>query len=143
VTSACIALSLNVEEMDMTETTLRQNMSGWICCEIQGPRTIADELHAAILEADAEFRKGKAGARIVISGCYRSPVEAGWDEVSSSGHEFMGREVLGVFAQYAEPGTKVTVGWGHPGDPEKRIRATVAPAEYKADHRLLRRRAGL
>ncbi|MCX4706633.1 hypothetical protein OG252_02145 [Streptomyces sp. NBC_01352] len=74
----------------MTETTLRQNMPGETCCEIQRPRTIAGEVHAAILDAEAE------------------------------------------------PGTKGTVGWGHAGDPEKRIRATVAPASCKADHRLLR-----
>ncbi|MDH6437099.1 hypothetical protein M2158_005640 [Streptomyces sp. SAI-144] len=125
----------------MTETTLRQNMSGEICCEIQGPRTISGEVHAAILDVDAEFVGRRTGARITISGCYHSPVKAWRGEVSDSGHELMGREVLGVFAQYAEPGTKGTVGWGHVGDPEKRVRAIVAPTSSKADHRLLRLRA--
>ncbi|WP_256122615.1 hypothetical protein [Streptomyces sp. LUP47B] len=125
----------------MTETTLRQNMSGEICCEIQGPRTIAGEVHATILDVDAEFVMRRTGARITISGCYDSPVEAWWGEVSNSSHELMGREVLCMLAQYARPDTNGPVGWGHVGDPEKRVRNTVAPASYQADHRLLRLRA--
>lgn len=35
----------------------------------------------------------------------------------------------------AAPGTEVTVVWGHLGDRQKRIRATVAPAPYKRDNR--------
>ncbi|RPH61008.1 MAG: aminomethyl transferase family protein, partial [Burkholderiales bacterium] len=34
-----------------------------------------------------------------------------------------------------EPGTPVTVVWGAPGRPQKRVRATVAPAPYKRDNR--------
>ncbi len=34
-----------------------------------------------------------------------------------------------------EPGSEVTVIWGRPGMPQKRIRATVAPAPYKRDNR--------
>jgi hypothetical protein len=138
VPSTCISLSLNVEETDMTETTLRQNMSGEICCVIQAPRTLAGEVHTATLDVDAEFVMRRTGARITISGCYHSPAEARWGEVSNSRHELMGREVLGMFAQYAEPDTNGTVGWGHLGDPEKRVHAAVAPASCKADHRLLR-----
>jgi hypothetical protein len=139
VTSTCISLSLNVEEMDMTETKLRQKMSGEICCENQGSRTIAGEVHAAIL--DAEFVVRRTGARIRIAGRYYSPVVAWWGEVSNSSHELMGREELCMFAQYAQPDTNGPVGWGHVGDPEKRVRATVAPASHQADHRLLRLRA--
>lgn len=125
----------------MTETTLRQNMSGEICCEIQGPRTVAGEVHAAIRDLDAEFVMRRTGARITVSGCYHSRVKAWWGEVSHSRHELMGREVLGMFAQYAQPDTNGPVGWGHVGDPEKRVRASVAPASYTAEHRLLRLRA--
>jgi vanillate/3-O-methylgallate O-demethylase len=35
----------------------------------------------------------------------------------------------------SEPGTEVEVVWGNPGHPQKRIRATVAPAPYKRDNR--------
>ncbi len=35
------------------------------------------------------------------------------------------------------PGTAVTVVWGRPGQPQKSIRATVAPAPYKTDKRRL------
>ncbi len=35
----------------------------------------------------------------------------------------------------AEPGTNVDVVWGAPGNRQKRIRATVAPAPYKTDRR--------
>jgi glycine cleavage system aminomethyltransferase T len=36
---------------------------------------------------------------------------------------------------HAAPGTPVVVLWGHAGDTQKRIRATVAPAPYKQDNR--------
>jgi hypothetical protein len=130
--------------MDMTGTTLRQHMSGEICCEIQGPRTFADNGHPAILHADAEFGMRRVGAWIANSGYHRSPAEAGWREVSSSRREFRGRESLGVFVRYAESGTEITVGSRrHPGDPEKPVRATAAPAPSRADQRLLRLRAVL
>lgn len=41
------------------------------------------------------------------------------------------------------PRTEVIVVWGNPGDPEKRVRATVTPEPYKADHRRLDLRAAL
>ena len=34
-----------------------------------------------------------------------------------------------------KPGTEVTVVWGNPGEPQKEIRAMVAPAPYKKDNR--------
>ena len=37
--------------------------------------------------------------------------------------------------QYSRPGIQVTVVWGDPGSPQKRIRATVARAPYKTDKR--------
>jgi vanillate/3-O-methylgallate O-demethylase len=37
--------------------------------------------------------------------------------------------------EHSEPGTQVTVVWGNPGEPQKQIRATVAPAPYKQDNR--------
>ncbi|MFG2026520.1 hypothetical protein [Streptomyces sp. NPDC048825] len=48
-----------------------------------------------------------------------------------------------IDVQYAEPGTEVTVGWGNPGGPERRIRVFVAPAPRKADHRRLNLRVVL
>jgi glycine cleavage system aminomethyltransferase T len=35
----------------------------------------------------------------------------------------------------SDPGTEVIVVWGRPGTPQKRVRATVAPAPYKRDNR--------
>jgi glycine cleavage system aminomethyltransferase T len=37
--------------------------------------------------------------------------------------------------QQAVPGTEVQVLWGEPGQPQRLIRATVAPAPYKPDRR--------
>jgi vanillate/3-O-methylgallate O-demethylase len=37
--------------------------------------------------------------------------------------------------QFGEPGTEVTVVWGEPDQPQKEVRATVAPAPYKKDNR--------
>jgi vanillate/3-O-methylgallate O-demethylase len=65
---------------------------------------------------------------------------------TSRGYSYYFRQMLSlcpIDVQYAEPGTEVTVAWGNPGAPEKRIRATVAPAPYKADHRRLDLRAAL
>ncbi|WP_411152468.1 glycine cleavage T C-terminal barrel domain-containing protein [Streptomyces sp. A30] len=48
------------------------------------------------------------------------------------------REMLSlcvIDVAHAEPGTQVEVVWGAPGSPQKRIRATVAQAPYKADRR--------
>ncbi|GAA3985517.1 hypothetical protein [Streptomyces plumbiresistens] len=254
---------------------LRQGMSGEIGFELQGPRKIAEEVYAAVVDAGAEFGIRKMGSRVAyinhleacvptittdylpaifepgqeeylqsflasmpgnsqpahiagsfqaesISDYYRSPVELGWGKVISSTHDFLGREALlaekadprrvirtlvwnaddvidvygslfrsgdnytymemprdpwgymwadrvevdgrlvgvttsrgysyyfrqmlslcPIDVQYAEPGTEVTIVWGNAGDPEKRIRATVAPAPYKADHRHLDLRAAL
>lgn len=254
---------------------LRQGMAGEIGFELQGPRKIADEVYAAVLDAGAEFGIRRMGARIAminhleacyptiatdylpaifqpeqagyleyflssmpanaqpayiagsfqgqqISDYYRSPVELGWGKVINPGHDFLGRDaalaekasprrvirtlvwdaddVIDVYGSlyrdgpsytymemprdqwgymwadrveaggrlvgvttsrgysyyfrqmlslcpididYAEPGTEVTVVWGNPGDPQKRVRATVAPAPYKADHRRLDLRAAL
>jgi vanillate/3-O-methylgallate O-demethylase len=35
----------------------------------------------------------------------------------------------------SQPGTKATIIWGNPDEPQKEIRATVAPAPYKEDKR--------
>ena len=35
----------------------------------------------------------------------------------------------------SDPGTEVELIWGNPGEPQKKIRATVAPAPYKQDKR--------
>jgi vanillate/3-O-methylgallate O-demethylase len=40
-----------------------------------------------------------------------------------------------IDVEQSEPGTEVTVLWGNPGEPQKEIRATVAPAPYKQDNR--------
>jgi glycine cleavage system aminomethyltransferase T len=40
-----------------------------------------------------------------------------------------------IDVKYSKPGTKVVIVWGNPGTPQKRIRATVAPAPYKKDNR--------
>ncbi|OZF26301.1 glycine cleavage system protein T [Rhodococcus sp. 14-2483-1-2] len=53
---------------------------------------------------------------------------------TSRGYSYWYRRMMSLcpidLAQ-SEIGTEVTVAWGNPGDPEKRIRATVAPAPYK------------
>lgn len=38
-----------------------------------------------------------------------------------------------IDCEHAQPGTPVTVLWGNPGEPQTRLRATVAPAPYKED----------
>jgi vanillate/3-O-methylgallate O-demethylase len=57
---------------------------------------------------------------------------------TSRGYSFYFREMLSlctIDVAQSEPGTEVTVVWGNPGTPQKEIRATVAPAPYKADNR--------
>lgn len=57
---------------------------------------------------------------------------------TSRGYSFYFREMLSlctIDVPYSAPGTQVEVIWGAPGEPQKRIRATVAPAPYKSDHR--------
>ncbi len=39
-----------------------------------------------------------------------------------------------IDVQYSEPRTEVVI-WGDPGEPQKMIRATVAPTPYKKDNR--------
>ena len=65
---------------------------------------------------------------------------------TSRGYSYWFREMLSlatIDVDHGEPGSEVTVIWGNPGDPEKAIRAVVAPAPYKADHRRLDLRAAL
>ena len=40
-----------------------------------------------------------------------------------------------IDVELRKPGTKVIIVWGNPGTPQKRIRATAAPAPYKKDNR--------
>lgn len=57
---------------------------------------------------------------------------------SSRGYSAYFKKMLSlcvIDAAFSEPGTEVAVVWGNPGHPQKRIRATVAPAPYKADNR--------
>jgi vanillate/3-O-methylgallate O-demethylase len=57
---------------------------------------------------------------------------------TSRGYSFFFREMISlctIDVGYSEIGTKVTVVWGNPGEPQKQIRATVAPAPYKTDNR--------
>jgi vanillate/3-O-methylgallate O-demethylase len=54
------------------------------------------------------------------------------------GYSYYFRKVLALAylePALCEPGTEVTVIWGDPGTRQKEIRATVAPAPYKADNR--------
>lgn len=39
-----------------------------------------------------------------------------------------------IDAGRADIGGTVELAWGNPGDPEKAIRARIAPAPYKPDH---------
>ncbi|WP_369138972.1 hypothetical protein [Modestobacter versicolor] len=55
---------------------------------------------------------------------------------TSRGFSYSSRRMLSLATMdldSAEVGTEVEVVWGNPGDPEKVIRATVAPAPYKPD----------
>ncbi len=57
---------------------------------------------------------------------------------TSRGYSYHFRQMLSlctIDVEYSEPGTKVTVVWGNPGEPQKEIRTTVAPAPYKQDNR--------
>ena len=57
---------------------------------------------------------------------------------TSRGYSYYFRQMLSLCTidiEYSEPGTAVTVIWGEPGQPQKEIRATVAPAPYKTDSR--------
>jgi vanillate/3-O-methylgallate O-demethylase len=57
---------------------------------------------------------------------------------TSRGFSYYFREMISlcvIDVADAEIGTNVSVIWGNPGEPQKEIRATVAPAPYKQDHR--------
>ena len=57
---------------------------------------------------------------------------------TSRGYSYYFREMLSLVCiepEAAEPGTEVVVVWGNPGEPQKEIRATVAPAPYQDNRR--------
>ena len=57
---------------------------------------------------------------------------------TSRGYSYYFRQMLSlctIDVALSKPGTEVTVVWGNPGEPQKPIRATVAPAPYKKDNR--------
>jgi vanillate/3-O-methylgallate O-demethylase len=57
---------------------------------------------------------------------------------TSRGYSYYFRQMLSlcvIAPRWSEPGTEVTVVWGEPGEPQKEIRATVAPAPSKKDNR--------
>lgn len=57
---------------------------------------------------------------------------------TTPGYSYYFRNILSltfINDEYSEPGTEVYVLWGSPGKPQKKIRATVAPAPYKKDNR--------
>ena len=57
---------------------------------------------------------------------------------TSRGYSYYFRQMLSlctIDVEWSEPGTEVVVVWGDPGESQKEIRATVAPAPYKKDNR--------
>ena len=57
---------------------------------------------------------------------------------TSRGYSYYFRQMLSlctIDVEHSQPGTEVTVVWGNPGERQKEIRATVAPAPYKKDNR--------
>ena len=57
---------------------------------------------------------------------------------TSRGYSYYFRQMLShgiIDAELAVPGTELTVVWGDPGSPQKRIRAVVAKSPYKYDKR--------
>jgi vanillate/3-O-methylgallate O-demethylase len=57
---------------------------------------------------------------------------------TSRGYSYYFREMISLCTidmAFAAIGTEVTVVWGNPGEPQKLIKATVAPAPYKTDNR--------
>jgi vanillate/3-O-methylgallate O-demethylase len=57
---------------------------------------------------------------------------------TSRGYSYYFRQMLSlcvIDVEHGEPGTDVTLVWGNPGEPQREIRAKVAPAPYKKDHR--------
>ena len=54
------------------------------------------------------------------------------------GYSFFFRKVLAlsfIDVAFAEPGTRVSVLWGNPNEPQTELKATVRPAPYKQDNR--------
>ena len=54
------------------------------------------------------------------------------------GYSFYFRKMLALSfldVEYATPGTRVSVLWGNPGEPQTELAATVRPAPFKADKR--------
>lgn len=59
---------------------------------------------------------------------------------TSRGYSYYFREMISLCTidlSHSEIGTEVAVVWGEPGEPQKEIRARVAPAPYKKDNRRL------
>ena len=57
---------------------------------------------------------------------------------TSRGYSYYFREMISLSTidiGHSDIGTEVTVVWGNPGEPQKEIRARVAPAPYKRDNR--------
>lgn len=57
---------------------------------------------------------------------------------TSRGYSYFFRKMLShvvIDADYAEPGTELTLIWGDPGHRQKTIRVTVAPSPFKPDNR--------
>jgi vanillate/3-O-methylgallate O-demethylase len=74
--------------------------------------------------------------RMCVDDVLRDGVSIGASTSRCYSHFF--RQMLSlctIDVRASEPGTKVTVVWGAPGGPQKRVRATVAPAPYKRDNR--------
>jgi len=57
---------------------------------------------------------------------------------TSRGYSYYFRRMISLCTidiHQSEPGKHVCLIWGNPGEPQKEIRATVAPAPYKTDNR--------
>jgi len=57
---------------------------------------------------------------------------------TSRGYSYYFRQMISlctIDVDCSEPGTEVIVLWGNPGEPQKEIRATAAPAPHKQDNR--------
>lgn len=57
---------------------------------------------------------------------------------TSRGYSYYFREMLSlcvVDVEHSALGTELVLLWGEPGEPQKEVRVTVAPAPYKADNR--------
>ena len=55
---------------------------------------------------------------------------------TSRGYSYYFRQMISlctIDVEHSEPGTDVSVIWGNSGEPQKEIRAKVAPAPYKQD----------